>query len=222
MIDEGTFNKRFPGKIQKQGNSSSFYESGGNGVRKSATIDADNFDMFYKLMRETEIMETPSPYIAKLNATYVVKTGEKMGYVAHILELAEFGSLDTHIPDDGMSVNTGLACMQQVFSGLAELERLGIVHYDIKPQNILVYRNGRLKLTDFDTSLRVNGELVINNNDDEMKYYQYGGTPDYVAPEVARTLLYYYEEEAADTEEARKAARAKLDAEWNHSGRGSL
>ena len=212
MIDEGTFNKRFPGKIQKQGNSSSFYESGGNGVRKSATIDADNFDMFYKLMRETEIMETPSPYIAKLNATYVVKTGEKMGYVAHILELAEFGSLDTHIPDDGMSANTALACMQQIFSGLAELERLGIVHYDIKPQNVLVYRNGRLKLTDFDTSLRVNGELVVDNNDDEMKYYQYGGTDEFMPPEVARAFLNFYER---DTDEAR-------DEIQNHSGRGSL
>ena len=210
QIDEGTFNKRFPGKIQKQGASSSFYESGGKAVRKSKVIDVvEETDMAYRLMTETEIMETPSPYIAKLIQTFVVKLDDKI-YVAHILELATLGSLDTHIPDKGMDINTGLACMQQVFSGLAELERLGIVHYDIKPANILVYRNGRLKLTDFDVALRVvpttRGKLVADNSDDEMKHYPVAGTPNFVAPEVARAKVYY-----SERDDSKAKARVKLE-----------
>ena len=135
---------------------------------------------------ETDLLEKlqGSPYIVKLFKTVIVGLD-----VAHIMEKAEFGSLDTHIPTKGMSVNRALACMQQIFSGLAFLHSQGFVHCDIKPANMLVFKNGQLKLTDFDISLRVRPSSsqyakVVDCEGDELKKYMFAGSVEYMSPEV--------------------------------------
>jgi len=194
-LNESVFTRRFPPndpKALKRGATSTFFASGQVAVRKS--VETNDFDTLYRVMNETMIMETPSPYVVRLLDTFVVRPRPKIFYVAHILELADFGSLDTHIPTRGMSANAALACMQQIFSGLAFLHSSGIVHYDIKPENVLVFRNGRLKLTDFDISLRV-GDQVVDNSDDVQERYQIAGSVEYMAPEVARVFQWIAEME---------------------------
>jgi serine/threonine protein kinase len=135
---------------------------------------------------ETDLLEKlqGSPYIVKLFKTRIVKLD-----VCHIMEKAEFGSLNTHIPAKGMSVNRALACMQQIFSGLAFIHSQGFVHYDIKPANILVFKNGQLKLTDFEMSLRVRPSSsqyakIVDWNGNELQKYLFAGSARYMSPEV--------------------------------------
>jgi serine/threonine protein kinase/Tfp pilus assembly protein PilF len=65
---------------------------------------------------------------------------------------------------------------RQVCQGLAEAHRLGVVHRDLKPQNIMVDREGNVRIMDFGIarSLKVKGMtgagMVV-------------GTPEYMSPE---------------------------------------
>ncbi|GER25481.1 CBL-interacting protein kinase 7 [Striga asiatica] len=73
----------------------------------------------------------------------------------------------------------------QVVSALRFCHRNGVFHRDIKPQNLLLDRNGLLKVTDFGLSAlfdqkRAGGDLI----------HTACGTPAYTAPEVVRRSGY--------------------------------
>jgi len=72
-----------------------------------------------------------------------------------------------------------LGIARDVTEGLAAAHRISVLHRDVKPENILVTREGRAKLTDFYTEDR---ETLRN----EEGTFDYFGTPGYSAPEQVR------------------------------------
>lgn len=66
--------------------------------------------------------------------------------------------------------------LAQLMQVLAFLHARGLVHRDLKPQNILVQNNGRVVLVDFGAGLRLES--------DALQARAVLGTPEYIAPEL--------------------------------------
>ena len=68
--------------------------------------------------------------------------------------------------------------------GMYELYNRSIVHCDLKPGNILVSPKGHLAIADFGLSLIPDETLDADHPFDEYKFFSYGGTYAYQAPEL--------------------------------------
>ncbi|WP_105969324.1 serine/threonine-protein kinase [Streptomyces geranii] len=102
-----------------------------------------------------------------------------------VMELVEGRSLDAVLAERGtLDPREAARIGAQVMDALAAAHRVGVLHRDVKPGNILLEASGRVVLTDFgiarmedpgdgsDTNLTRSGELV--------------GSLDYLAPERAQ------------------------------------
>ena len=85
-----------------------------------------------------------------------------------------FRLLRTHGPLDEATVR---AILGQVAEGLLYAHNSGVIHRDLKPGNVLVGRDGKVKLTDFGLSKLLESEVL------EGKAV---GTPSYMPPEQFR------------------------------------
>src|SRR5918997_4235026 len=67
-----------------------------------------------------------------------------------VMELVEGGTLRDVLRARGaLGVPAAFAVMEPVLAGLAEAHRLGLVHRDVKPENVLISRAGEVKVADF-------------------------------------------------------------------------
>lgn len=95
-----------------------------------------------------------------------------------VMELIDGGRLDHLISKENqVDEQTALGVGVDIAAGLGEANRLGILHGDIKPSNILWASNGRVKLVDFGLAIRFRQYKPAG---------QVWGTPYYMAPEVVR------------------------------------
>ncbi|HEY7594126.1 MAG TPA: serine/threonine-protein kinase, partial [Actinophytocola sp.] len=96
--------------------------------------------------------------------------------VMEYLKSESLGALITargHLPPDEVA-----AIGVQVAGALAEAHAAGIVHRDVKPDNVLITATGTAKITDFGVS-RAAGDATVTATG------FMAGTPAYLAPEVA-------------------------------------
>ncbi|GAA1182101.1 Stk1 family PASTA domain-containing Ser/Thr kinase [Pseudonocardia alaniniphila] len=67
-----------------------------------------------------------------------------------VMELVDGGTLRDVLEARGaLGVPAALAVMEPVLAGLAEAHRLGLVHRDVKPENVLISYTGEVKVADF-------------------------------------------------------------------------
>ncbi|KAG7947168.1 hypothetical protein I3843_14G080500 [Carya illinoinensis] len=92
-------------------------------------------------------------------------------------------------PQGGLGETTARMYLQDIVSGLMYLHAHNIVHGDIKPDNLLVTRDGTVKIGDFSVS------QVFEDDNDEL--CRSPGTPVFTAPECCLGLT--YRGKAADT-----------------------
>jgi serine/threonine protein kinase len=71
-----------------------------------------------------------------------------------------------------------ISIAKQVCEGLVEAHELGVVHRDLKPQNIMIDERGRARIMDFGIARSVEAPGVTQTG-------MMIGTPDYISPEQA-------------------------------------
>jgi serine/threonine protein kinase, bacterial len=107
----------------------------------------------------------------------LLTVGESLGLV---MDLVDGGSLRGYLHEHGSLPPAEAArVLGQVAAALAEAHRLGVVHRDLKPDNILVHQDGdrlHTKLTDF-------GIARVLNTPGMTTPGALMGTPNYLAPE---------------------------------------
>jgi len=77
------------------------------------------------------------------------------GELIMIMEFVEGHTLSAKLSSVPMTLATGLNYIQQVLSGLAYAHERSIVHRDVKPSNIMISRDGHVKLLDFGLALPI-------------------------------------------------------------------
>ena len=78
------------------------------------------------------------------------------------MEYVEGKSLAKHIKDKDLDLETSVRVLIQAMRALRAAHRLGIVHRDVKPENILISENGRAKLMDFGIA-RTLGQMTLSS-----------------------------------------------------------
>jgi len=75
-----------------------------------------------------------------------------------------------------LSVGTAVSIAKQVCEGLGEAHRLGVVHRDLKPQNIMIDKQGNARIMDFGIARSLESEGTTRPG-------VMIGTPEYMSPE---------------------------------------
>ncbi|MFN7975835.1 MAG: protein kinase [Acidobacteriota bacterium] len=130
-----------------------------------------------RLRREARgLAKLNSPYVAQI---YSIGADPDPPYFA--MELIDGRTLRETIQKEGfMAVPRALGLMTEAALGLEAAAEQGIIHRDIKPDNIMVTARGQVKLMDFG---------LVKRADDESGVTAHGliiGTPRYMSPEQAR------------------------------------
>jgi serine/threonine-protein kinase len=146
-----------------------------------------------KLVREvdparptlTALLKQEIRLARKVTHPNVVRThdlGEHRGIPYISMEYVQGITLKQLLKDRGtLPAAVGLGLMKQVCQGLEAAHRMGVVHRDIKPQNILIVRaTGDVKITDFGIAQM----STLDGREGDI----IAGTPTYMSPEQAQAL----------------------------------
>ncbi|MFX0200321.1 MAG: protein kinase [Candidatus Hodarchaeota archaeon] len=115
--------------------------------------------------------------IAHKNVCRMYDLGKKEGAYYITMEYVSGEDLKSFIRRSGIiSTSKAISIASQVCEGLLEAHRLGVVHRDLKPQNIMIDKDGNARIMDFGIarSLRTKG---ITGSGVMI------GTPEYMSPE---------------------------------------
>lgn len=112
------------------------------------------------------------------NIVNVYDVGEENGIYYIVMELVEGITLKKYIEKKGvLGVREAVSIAIQVAQGIDAAHKHNIVHRDIKPQNIIISKEGKVKVTDFGIA-RAASSNTINSS--------VMGSVHYISPEQAR------------------------------------
>ena len=115
------------------------------------------------------------------NTVLVYDQGEQSGYYYIVMQFVDGSSLAKLIQNRGrLRVAEALKILMEATKGLVTAHRLKMVHRDIKPGNILITRQGVVKLSDFGLARTVTEQSPLTSTGVAV------GTPQYMSPEQCR------------------------------------
>ncbi|MDH4271108.1 MAG: protein kinase, partial [Candidatus Aminicenantes bacterium] len=141
-------------------------------IRPEVSSDKDTIERFSNEIRLAR-------KIGHRNVCRMFDLGEAEGAHFITMEYVHGEDLKSMIRMSGsLSVGMLLSVGKQVCDGLAEAHGLGVVHRDLKPQNIMIDKNGNAKIMDFGIARSVREKGITGPS-------VMIGTPEYMSPEQA-------------------------------------
>jgi serine/threonine protein kinase/Tfp pilus assembly protein PilF len=115
--------------------------------------------------------------IVHKNVGRMYDLGEAEGVLYITMEFVPGEDLKAFIRRAGLlSISKTIVIAEQVCEGLAEAHKLGVVHRDLKPQNIMIDKSGNAHILDFGIARSLSAEGITDAG-------VMIGTPDYMSPE---------------------------------------
>ena len=141
-------------------------------IKPEVASDKDTIERFSNELRL-------SRRIGHRNVCRMFDIGEAEGAHFITMEYVHGEDLKSMIRMSGsLSIGMVLSVGKQVCDGLAEAHSLGVVHRDLKPQNIMIDKGGNAKIMDFGIARSVKDKGITGAG-------VMIGTPEYMSPEQA-------------------------------------
>eukprot|EP01059_Diplonema_ambulator_P011317 TRINITY_DN21268_c0_g1_i1.p1 TRINITY_DN21268_c0_g1~~TRINITY_DN21268_c0_g1_i1.p1 ORF type:complete len:768 (+),score=246.92 TRINITY_DN21268_c0_g1_i1:34-2304(+) len=180
-LDRGEWSK---GKVLGRGQFGTVFLAllpGGSALAcKQINIGGQSEEAIMGYMREaTTMRELKHENIVQL---YYTQYNREAGTILLFMEYVQGGSLGRLVRsmDSHLSESQAVGYIRQIVNGVHYLHSNGIVHRDIKGDNVLVDTSeGVCKISDFGSSKNINGALMENN-----QMATITGTPNWMAPEM--------------------------------------
>ena len=141
-------------------------------LHEQYTRDADYVERFRREARSVAQLTHP-------NIVTVIDRGEQDGRQFIVFEYVEGDNLKDLVNRGPLPVRDAIQLALQVARALAFAHVRGLVHRDVKPQNVLLNDDGQAKVTDFGIARSLDVDGVTQTG-------TVLGTSDYIAPEQAR------------------------------------
>jgi eukaryotic-like serine/threonine-protein kinase len=132
-----------------------------------------NFLARRRFVRGCEVLSRVSDHDAIIG---YVEHGKISGRLYLLMEYVEAANLkELYAQHDSVLVENIAQILIDMAEGLEHMHESGFMHLDFKPENVLVTRNARVRLVDFDLAQPITGTAKKSSKNP--------GTPAYMAPE---------------------------------------
>lgn len=132
-----------------------------------------------KFVRRFEREANSASSLKHPNIVEMYDVGEDNGKYFIVMEYINGKTLKSLIKKRGaLNLTEAIDIMLQITSGIACAHESYIIHRDIKPQNVLILEDGRVKITDFGIALALNNKELTQTN-------SVMGSVHYLPPEQA-------------------------------------
>lgn len=144
---------------------------------KILRMDFNNDDEFIKRFNREAQSATS---LAHPNIVSIYDVGEENDIYYIVMEYVDGFTLKQYIQNYyPIPVEKALDIMKQITAAISHAHHNGIIHRDIKPQNILIDNEGTVKITDFGIALALSATNITQTN-------AVLGSVHYLSPEQAR------------------------------------
>src|SRR2546425_1987881 len=139
--------------------------------------------------RELRRLEQEARVVGALGHPNVVEVhdiGSFEGRPFIVEEFLDGVTLRQRMSEGPLAVPEAIDIATQVARGLAAAHDRGVVHCDIKPANLFVGKDGRVKILDFGVARATDGATAAPDATGSASVSRFAGTPAYSSPEQIR------------------------------------
>ena len=138
-------------------------------LRTEVMEDKDSLERF---LEEYSLIERiHSPHVARIHAH-----GVSEGHAYLVMEFFDGGDLDKRLDGKPMEAGAALKIFRELMFALGDIHENGVLHRDLKPQNLMFRTDGSLAIVDFGIAKHIDAV-------DRTGHGEILGTPRYMSPE---------------------------------------